>query len=199
MATNAPLSHVRRVSVSPMEWRPRLTAGIQRRSASRRAARPPNARKQPRAGFPRALLRHRRRCLRRRATLAILEALGCWSLPPRRTHDGTTRPSMLLRRKRRRRCCLRFVDGYLPSAFDVALPIRAGLQPAAAAMAMETRIAPPTVRSHPRCSTAVRPISNRLASHPYVLPSANKGPHFWDDGKHSIQWYVNLYRRAREA
>jgi len=32
----------------------------------------------------------------------------------------------------------------------------------------------------------------RLAIHPRLLPSANKGPHFWD-GPQSLAWYIGLY------
>ena len=33
----------------------------------------------------------------------------------------------------------------------------------------------------------------RLAAHPSVLASANKGPHFWDEGSHDFSWYVSLF------
>ena len=33
----------------------------------------------------------------------------------------------------------------------------------------------------------------RLAAHPSVLASANKGPHFWDEGSHGFSWYVSLF------
>lgn len=35
----------------------------------------------------------------------------------------------------------------------------------------------------------------RLAQHAHVLPSANKGPHFWDE-THTFEWYVRLYSRG---
>ncbi|KAL1514621.1 hypothetical protein AB1Y20_003715 [Prymnesium parvum] len=35
----------------------------------------------------------------------------------------------------------------------------------------------------------------RLALHPEVLPSENKGPHFWDE-PHELRWYLRLYERS---
>ena len=35
-------------------------------------------------------------------------------------------------------------------------------------------------------------LHGRLAAHPRVLPSTNKGPHFWD-APHTFRWYVGLY------
>ena len=35
----------------------------------------------------------------------------------------------------------------------------------------------------------------RLARHPLLLPSANKGPHFWDE-PHTLAWYVDLFARG---
>jgi N-acetylgalactosamine 4-sulfate 6-O-sulfotransferase len=41
-----------------------------------------------------------------------------------------------------------------------------------------------------KCGTT--DLYSRLSRHPNVLPSANKGPHFWDE-RHPLRWYVDLY------
>lgn len=38
----------------------------------------------------------------------------------------------------------------------------------------------------------------RLSHHPLVLPSANKGPHFFDE-PHSWEWYLTIYARGAAA
>ena len=47
-----------------------------------------------------------------------------------------------------------------------------------------------------KCGTT--DLYRRLALHPHVAPSRNKGPHFWDE-KHSADWYVDLYSDAAVA
>jgi N-acetylgalactosamine 4-sulfate 6-O-sulfotransferase len=41
-----------------------------------------------------------------------------------------------------------------------------------------------------KCGTT--DLYRRLALHPHVAKSHNKGPHFWDEG-HSFDWYLRLY------
>ena len=46
-----------------------------------------------------------------------------------------------------------------------------------------------------KCGTT--DLHNRLSLHAKVLPSLNKGPHFWD-AKHTLKWYVDLYAKSAE-
>lgn len=46
-----------------------------------------------------------------------------------------------------------------------------------------------------KCGTT--DLHSRLAAHPRVLPTANKGPHFWDSA-HSLDWYLGLYAQGAQ-
>lgn len=47
-----------------------------------------------------------------------------------------------------------------------------------------------------KCGTT--DVYRRLAAHPHVLPTRNKGPHFWDE-THTFEWYLRLYDEASAA
>jgi N-acetylgalactosamine 4-sulfate 6-O-sulfotransferase len=66
-------------------------------------------------------------------------------------------------------------------------------QPSKSLLTTALRSSPPRAAYYGRCGTT--DLHNRLAAHPSVLRSANKGPHFWDD-PHSLQWYVGLYAES---
>ena len=94
----------------------------------------------------------------------------------------------------------------LPSSFSTAYrnPCwQCNLDAPAAATAASGSTAPPPERLCCLPSAHVLGVSKcgttdlyaRLAQHAHVLPSANKGPHFWDEA-HPFEWYVRLYSRG---
>ena len=76
--------------------------------------------------------------------------------------------------------------GFLPSAFDARFA-----NPCWKCNASLCCLPGAHILGVSKCGTT--DLYARLSAHPLVLPSLNKGPHFWDDSTHSLRWYVGLY------